>query len=122
MDDARELCASLLAKIHEQIDGTEHLLGLLPGDRLDWAPAIHETWPTGALLGHLLDCLAGFCAVLMAFEPNRLSHFVSLRELPVNHFCTLAEAIRRLAAYRAHIDEGFALLHQADPSRRVPTV
>jgi len=46
-DAAGQLCASLLAKIHEQIEGTEHLIGLLPADRLDWVPAIPGIWPTG---------------------------------------------------------------------------
>ncbi len=122
MDDVRQLCTSLLAKIHEQIDGTGHLTGLLPPDCLDWAPAIPGTWPVGTLLGHLLDCVAGFCAVLGAFEPQRLAHFVSLRELPVNHRCTPGEASRRIVMYRAHIDEGFMLLQDADLSRQVPTV
>jgi hypothetical protein len=122
MDDARQLCVSLLAKIHEQIEGTGRLIGLLPPDSLDWAPTILRTWPVGILLGHLLDCVAGFCAVLSAFEPQRLEHFVSLRELPVNHRCTPAEAARRLDAYRAHIDEGFLLLEDADLGKQIPTV
>jgi hypothetical protein len=99
MDDARQLCVSLLAKIHEQIEGSEHLIGLLPADSLDWAPAIPGAWPVGILLGHLLDCMAGFCAVLSAFEPQRLAGFVSLRELPVNHRCSPGEASRRIVTY-----------------------
>src|SRR5437867_9376162 len=62
MDLERRLCASLLAKIHEQIERTGHLISLLPVDRLHWKPAIRGAWPVDALLGHLLDCLAGFCA------------------------------------------------------------
>jgi hypothetical protein len=122
MDDARQLCTSLLDKIHEQIEGTEHLISLLPPDCLDWEPLVLGTWSVGVLLGHLLDCLAGFCAVLSAFEPQRLAHFTSLRELPVNHRCPPGEAARRIAIYRAHIDEGFLLLGDADLGRRVPTV
>ena len=123
MDDPRPLCAALLAKIHEQLDNTEHLIRLLPADRLDWVPKVPGAWtPAGALLGHLLDCLAGFCAVLAAYEPERLRHFGELRELPVNHRCPPDEAARSIAVYRAHIDEGFALLTDADLSRPVPTV
>lgn len=122
MDEARQLCVSLLAKIHEQIDGVEHLTGLLPRDCLDWAPATPGTWPVGVLIGHLLDCMAGFCAVLNAYEPERLAHFVSLREASVNHSCTPGEAADRIATYRAHIDEGFMLLRDANLGRRVPTV
>jgi hypothetical protein len=121
MDD-RPLCTSLLAKIHEQFDRTDHLIGLFPADRLDWAPDIPNTWPVGVLLGHLLDCAAGFCAVLAAFEPQRLAHFAELQELPVNHRCSPAEAFRRVAVYRAHIDEGFALLTDTDLPRKLPTV
>src|SRR5258708_37129022 len=120
MDDARQLCASLLAKIHEQIEGTEHLIVLLPANRLDWAPPLPGFWPADVLLGHLLDCLAGFCAVLSAVEPQRLAHFASLRESPVNHHCPPPEALRRIAIYRAHIDEGFALLEDADLAKPVP--
>jgi DinB superfamily len=122
MDDHRPLCASLLAKIHEQFDRTGHLIGLVPADRLDWAPAIPNTWPVGVLLGHSLDCAAGFCAVLAAFEPQRLSHFAQLQELAVNHRCSPAEASRRMAVYRAHVDEGFALLTDTDLARKLPTV
>ncbi len=122
MDQHRPLCTSLLAKIHEQFDRTSHLIGLLPADRLDWAPAIPNTWPAGVLLGHLLDCAAGFCAVLAAFERQRLSHFAELRQLPVNHRCSPEEASSRLAVYREHVDEGFALLTDTDLARKLPTV
>ena len=44
---------------------------------LQRAPSIpgDAGWSTGRLLGHLFDCLAGFCAVLVAINPERLSHF-----------------------------------------------
>src|SRR6202035_5090318 len=119
MEEVRQLCVSLLAKIHEQIDGTGHLVRLVPPECLDWPPAIPGAWPVGVLLGHLLDCMAGFCAVLTAFEPQRLAHFVSLRELPVNYCCAPDEAGRRMAIYRAHIDEGFLLLRDSHLGQRV---
>jgi hypothetical protein len=122
MDDHRSLCRSLLAKIHEQFERTSHLISLVPPDRLDWAPPIPDTWPVGVLLGHLLDCAAGFCAVLAAFEPQRLAQFAGLREFPVNHRCSPAEAAARIAVYRAHVDEGFALLRDADLGRPMSTV
>ena len=122
MDDVRQLCGSVLLKIHEQIESTEHLVRLLPLDCVDWAPEIPGSWTVGMLLGHLLDCLAGFCAVLSAFEPERLAHFASLRELPVNHRCSATAAMAGIAIYRAHIDEGFALFTDADLARRVATV
>jgi hypothetical protein len=122
MDDARPLCAALLAKILEQIEGAQHLIGLLPPDSVDWTPAIPGSWPIGVLLGHLLDCTAGFCAVLNAAEPQLLAHFASLRELPVNHRCTAIEAASRLDIYRGRIDEGFMLLRDADLGKPIPTV
>jgi hypothetical protein len=85
-------------------------------------PAIPGAWPVGILLGHLLDCLSGFCAVLMAVAPQRLAHFAALRESPVNHRCGPAEAAARIQIYRSHIEEGFAVLEDADLGRRLPTV
>ena len=98
-------------------------------ERLDWRPATPaslgagvELLPLGRLLGHLLDCLAGFCATLYAAHPDRLAHFQRLREQPVNHSCDAAEAGDRCREYLAHIEEGLALLSDADLARRVATV
>ena len=116
------LCTSLLSKIHEQIERTGHLLGKLPADRLEWTPAISGSWPTAKVLGHLLECLAGFCAVLVAVHPEPLAHFSRLRDMRVNHPCAASEAVDRIALYRSHVDEGFALLRDVDLARIVPTV
>jgi DinB superfamily len=107
MDSEQRLCLSLLLKIQEQIDRTVHLINLLPADRTDWKPAIPGAWPVEMLLGHLLDCLAGFCAVLAAVEPQQLAHFSELRNLPVNSACSPGDALSRIALYKARIDEGF---------------
>jgi hypothetical protein len=116
------LCDALRAKIHEQIERTEHLIGLLPEGSTDWVPPISSAWPVGMLLGHLLDCLAGFCAVLYAVAPERLGHLTALRDLPVNHVFSPVEAAGRIPAYRAALDEGFAAIEDADLAVRVPTV
>src|SRR5438045_3121536 len=116
------LCNALLDKIHEQIERTEHLIALLPPEGVAWKPASAGGWPVGMLLGHLLDCLAGLCAALAAAEPARLAHFRSLRELAVNHLCSAAEAAGRIGTYRAHIEEGFAILRDADLARPISTV
>jgi hypothetical protein len=97
------LCDSLLAKIREQIERTEHLLALVPEDRLDCR--------VEALAEHLVDCMAGFCAVLAAVEPERLAHFERLRSIPAT-----------IAIIRTHIEEGFALLTDADLGKSIPTV
>jgi uncharacterized damage-inducible protein DinB len=106
------LCDSLLAKIEEQIERTEHLIALIPADRLGWTPRYAGAWPVETLVGHLLDCLAGFCAVLAAVEPERLAHFQRLRS---------ADAAS-LAVYRRHIEEGFALLADEDLGKSIPTL
>jgi hypothetical protein len=122
MDPEQRLCASLLLKIQEQIDRTVHLIHLLPVDQLNWKPPIPGAWSIELLLGHLLDCLAGFCAVLAAVEPLRLAYFSQLRSLPVNHPCPPGEAITRIALYQARIEEGFALLEDASLNKTVGTV
>src|ERR1700681_3907270 len=94
------LCASLLEKIREQIERTSHLIGLVPEAQLDWTPS-PGAWTAGQLLGHLLECMAGFCAVLTAAEPQRLAHFLALRELPTS---APGEAAARIELYRAHIE------------------
>ena len=115
------LADAVAVKIQEQMERTVHLITFVPEDRLQWTP-ISGAWPFGELLGHLLDCLAGICAVLYAAHPERLAHFAELRKLPVNFACGPSEASRRIGVYRAHIEEGFALLSDADLGRKLPTV
>lgn len=105
----------------EQFERTDHLIALLPESSLQWMPPIPGAWPPGILLGHLLDCAAGCCAVLYAANPDRLGHFQVLRELPVNHACAKDEARSRLKTYEAHLDEGFDLLSDDDLARLQPT-
>ena len=109
MPDAA-LCSALRDKIGEQIERTRHLISLVPAGWLDWRPQ-PGAWTTSELIGHLLDCTSGFCAVLAAAEPARLAHFGKLREVPPE-----------MELYRAHIEEGFALLTDTDLARCVPTV
>jgi hypothetical protein len=113
MTRAHPLCAALHGKIDEQVDRTMHLIELLPADHSD---------AVARLLGHLLDCTAGICAVLAVNAPSRLAHFANLRGLPVNHACTPAEALDRIAVYRGHIDEGFGAVTDTDLARLIPTV
>lgn len=119
----RALTTLLFHKVREQVERTDHLMAAVPADRLDWRPDLDvPAFTTGALLGHLMECLAGLCAVLYACNPDRLSHFLALRELPVDHVAGAVEARERLAVYLRHIDEGFALLADDDLARVVPTV
>ncbi len=116
------LTRDLVSKIAEQIERTSHLTGLVPEGQLHWTPPVPGAWSAGELLGHLLDCLAGFCAVLYKAEPDRLRHFEGLRDLPVNRACNPDEAQRRIAIYRAHIEEGFVLVDDAALGRKLPTI
>lgn len=118
----QRLCTALLAKIDEQIERAQHLIKLVPPGGEEWRPAETGNWPLGVLLGHLLESLAGFCAVLTAMEPERLAHLADLRLEPVNHFCFCSEAADRIPVYQARIAEGFALLNDARLGTPVPTI
>lgn len=117
------LAAVVLEKVNEQLERIQHLLMLMPSDRLRWRPELEtEALTLGAVIGHLLECLAGVCAVLYAAHPGELSHFARLKEQPVNHECAPAEATERIQTYRLHIEEGFARLSDVDLARRIPTL
>jgi DinB superfamily len=117
------IAESIRSKVWEQIEKTEHLIQLIPSDKVEWNPQ----WQSGSsdvghLLGHLLDCLAGFCAVIYAAFPQRLEGVLELRSLPVNHFCKPDEAANRIQAYKRYINEGFRLCSDEDLTRMMPTV
>jgi hypothetical protein len=110
-----------LSKLEEQIERTLHLITLIPADKLEWSPQ-GGSLRVCDLLGHLLECLAGFCATLYAVNSERLAHFERLRELPVNHCCEIEEAHERVCVYATHIREGFSLFGDDDLTRSIPTV
>lgn len=116
-----EISNLLLAKIDEQIERLLHLIALTPEDKLDWRPE-ENSFALSELLGHLLECLAGFCAALQKTHPDRLPHFERLRGLKVNHRCGIEEARARVEEYRESIREGFSILDDSDLVRRLPTV
>ena len=114
---------SIRLKVREQIEKTKRLILLIPPDRIEWNPQ----WPCGSfdighLLGHLLECLAGFCAVFHAAFPQQLKGVLELRSLPVNHFCKPDEAIARIHVYETYIEEGFELCSDEELERMLPTV
>jgi hypothetical protein len=121
MGEANALAILILSKLEEQIERTEHLITLVPPDKLEWSPR-PDSLRVCDLLGHLLECLAGFCALLHKLAPERLAHFERLRELEVNHCCGIDEAQSRLEDYTGHIREGFAIVSDQDLSRRLPTL
>ena len=121
MSEPTALAALFLAKLDEQVELTERLISLIPPDKLTWKPH-PDSLPVCDLLGHLLECLAGFCATLYAANPDRLAHFAKLRELPVNHCCQIEEARERIREYARHAGEGFRLLTAGELSKNIPTV
>lgn len=113
----------LLEKVREQIERTQHLVSLVPREKLSWRPSFPgPPFSLGVLLGHILECLAGFCAVLHSVNPDRLAHSLDLRGLPVNHSCDVEEARQRIVSYLAHVEEGFAVLGDEQLAHTVPTV
>jgi hypothetical protein len=121
MAESNSLASRFLLKLEEQIERTQHLITLIPSDKLEWRPR-PDSLRVCDLLGHLLECLAGFCATLNALNSERLAHFGALREKTVNHCCGIEEASKRINDYELGINQGFALLTDADLAIRVPTV
>jgi hypothetical protein len=120
------LADAFLSKFLEEIDRLRHLVAKVPPALLDWAPATangdRPPFRTAELLCHVLECLAGICAVLYACDPERLTRAAGLRGLPVTGDCGVEETLSRIAEYEAVIVEGFRLLSDADLPRRLPTV
>lgn len=116
--DEQIIVLSMVSKLREQIEITRKLLAFIPIDRLEWQPQ-QDSFRIGDLLGHLLECLAGFCAALYTLRPNELSHFQNLHNQKVNHFCRIEEAQSRITEYQAYIEEGFALLKDADLALKI---
>jgi hypothetical protein len=120
------IAESLAGKVLEAIERSDHLVSLVTDDLLEWAPATPDSvrvpMSTGQLLGHLLDCLAGFCACFAKIFPETLDEAGNLRDLEVNHSCGPAEARQRIEQYREQIVRGFAMCTDADLARVIPTV
>ena len=121
------LTSLLFAKVDEQIDRLERMVQRLPSDKSEWAPQFPlETFPNprclGEILGHLLQCLAGFLAALHAAHPGELEQFLELKTRKVNHVCAQAEALERIVEYREYIKKGFHLLTDEDLCAMIPTV
>jgi hypothetical protein len=122
----RAIVESLQAKVLEAIERTEHLVSLAPADRLAWKPEMPASVaPVNDLahtLGHLLDCLAGFCAVFRAAFPERLADFEKLRDLPVNRAGSVEEVSAGMRVFAGHIARGFDCCADSDLARRIPTL
>lgn len=117
---------SVKEKILEAIERTEHLVSMAPMERIEWRPEMvgKQAPPIdlGHLLGHLLSCLAGFCAALHAAFPAELREMEELRGLAVDHSCAPEEARERIEIYARHIAKGLALCTDEDLGRKIRTV
>jgi len=137
-----KLVTAFYGKFAEQVELIDRLFDFIPADKLDWRPVVsHEPAEVrvsalaseniaeplpllslGHLLGHLLDCMAGFCAALYKLDPTLMNDLKDLRLLPVNHCCDPTEAHARLNGYAEALKAAFGRLTDDDLSRRLPTV
>lgn len=122
----RSIVESLEEKVLELIERTDHLVALVSADSLHWAPTTVSPSTSainvGQLLGHLLDCVAGFCACFQSVFPQELRRFEGIRQVAVNHSCEPLETRRCIAAYREQLVAGFALCNDLHLAQRIPTV
>jgi hypothetical protein len=122
----RSVTDSLEKKVLATIERTEHLVSVIPEARLDWRPEMSgQSAPTsdaGLLLGHLLDCMAGFCAAFYAAFPDELENLAELKSATVNHFCGPEEWRKRVRVYRQAIEHSFLVCNDQDLARPVKTI
>ena len=122
----RVLTELVREKIFEAIERTEHLVSMVPAGRLNWVPASPSaaapSRALGHMIGHLLDCLAGFCAVFAKAFPEQLADFQQLRSFQVNQSCSPEEASKGIRMFAGYIERGFACCGDSDLPRKVPTV
>lgn len=121
------LAGLIFAKVSEQVDLLGDMIRRLPPGKSRWTPELPlASFPQprclGEVLGHLLQCLAGFVAVLYAVHPAQLEHFLELKKRTINHLCAEDEALERIAEYRRCLREGFQLLQDDELARTMPTV
>jgi hypothetical protein len=103
-----KLADALAAKIEEQVERAEHLLSLVPPEKLAWRPP----WPSPAftieeLRDHLHEALSGFLAVLGAAYPERMN------------FTRPPDSLREMWT---HIEAGLRHVTDQDLARPIPTV
>ncbi len=75
-----------------------------------------------ALLKHLLDCTAGFCAALDRALPGGLQAASVLKAALAKRVDAPADALESLAALTSAVRTGFTVLEDTDLARKLPTV
>ena len=122
----RSIVEALRAKVGEAVERTDHLVSLVTEGSLAWQPESgsgnSNAMNVGHLLGHLLDCLSGFCACFQKAFPEDLADLDFLRGREVNHFCSPREARERIAEYGKQIERGFLLCNDSDLRRVLQTM
>ena len=120
------LVNSLAEKVMETIERTEHLVALVPPNLLEWRPEVPsrvaEASDLGHVLGHLPECLSGFCAAFHRAFPVDLADFLELRAIAVGESCSPVEAREKINLYEAQIKRGFQCCSDRDLSTRIPTM
>jgi hypothetical protein len=124
---SKTIAIVLEKKVLGTVGRMEHLVSLVPAERLNWRPDpgnedVREVIDLGHLLGHLLDCMAGCCAAFLAAYPEELAEFVKLKSARVNHFCTPGEWKERIGIYKEGIAKGFQLCTDEDLKRPIATI
>jgi DinB superfamily len=124
--DQDPLVHSLAEKVMETVERTEHLVSLVPAGSLEWRPELPSGMPVvedfGHLLGHLLDCLAGFCAAFYRAFPVELADFQELRAMAVIACRSPMEALEKIKRYEAQIRRGIQCCSDEDLARKIETV
>jgi hypothetical protein len=116
------LCTDFQTKLDHQVERIDHLIGLVPDERLDWVPPGTNGFTFAVLLGHVMDCLAGFAATLYAANPVELAHLLELRQYAGNHALSRLAASEILKVFRASLAQGFTHLDDSDFVKMIPTV
>jgi hypothetical protein len=123
----QRLTAGLGRKIKESVERTQHLIGLVPSGCLSWRPSAEQghavrIFTLGELLGHLADCVAGFCAALLAAFPAELAEFSNLRQLCAVAVRSPEETRERITMLSLCIERGFGACTDSALGRKVVTV
>lgn len=121
----REITDSVMEKVAEAIERTMHLTSLVPENSLSWQPPVPVGPQTvsdfGHLLGHLLDCMGGFCAAFQKALSDNMGSLAELRSIKTEESHSSKEALRFMRLYGGHIRRGFTRCTDEDLSRRIPT-
>jgi hypothetical protein len=116
------LCTDFQTKLDHQVERINHLIVLVPDERLNWIPPLTNGFTFAVLLGHIMDCLAGFAATLYAAKPAELTRLLELKQYAGSHALSPSAASETLQVFRTSLAQGFAVFDDSDLFRMIPTV